>query len=294
MKQSFLSIAAVVLFFAVRSAAYAALPATTFSYDTSKPLAQRVVRTWREDKATLTEVTFDSPAGGRIHADVVRPDGRGPHPGLLFVHWLGDPKTTNLTEFIPDAVRLANHGAVCVLVDAMWAQPGWFDKLRKPDHDYADSIKQVVDLRRSLDLLEAQPGIDSQRIAYVGHDFGAMYGALLSAFDKRPRWYVFMAGTKTFSEWFLLGAPPANKGAYVDRMRPLDPVTNLAQSKARNFLFQFSLHDEYVPLAAARAFAEAAPGERGVFFYDAGHSLRGKEIQTDRLDWLEARIFEPR
>jgi dienelactone hydrolase len=292
MKRWFGFIAGIVLVIATGSIAQAAVPASTFSYDAAKPLAARVVRTWHEEKATLMEVNFASPSGGRIHADVVLPTGEGPHPGVLFVHWLGDLKTTNLTEFLPDAIALAGRGAVCVLVDTMWAKPGWFDKIRKPDHDYADSVKQVVDLRRALGFLEAQPGVDSRRIAYVGHDFGAMYGAVLSAFDQRPRWYVLMAGTKTFSEWYLLGSPPANKNAYVAQMRPLDPLSNLARSTARNFLFQFSLHDAYVPIASAQAFADAAPGERAVYFYSAGHSLRSKEIQTDRLDWIESRIFQ--
>jgi fermentation-respiration switch protein FrsA (DUF1100 family) len=291
-KRRFGVIAGIALAITAQSIAQAAVPASAFSYDAAKPLAVRVVRTWHEAKATLREVTVASPSGGQLHADIVLPAGGGRHPGVLFVHWLGDLKTTNLTEFLPDAVALAARGAVCVLVDAMWATPGWFDKIRKPEHDYADSIKQVIELRRGLDLLASQPGVDSNRIAYVGHDFGAMYGAVLGAYDRRPKWYVLMAGTKTFSEWFLLGSPPSNKNAYIAQMRPLDPLSNLARSTGRSFLFQFSLHDEYVPIASAQAFADAAPGERAVFFYSAGHSLLGKEIQTDRLDWIENRIFQ--
>ncbi len=36
--------------------------------------------------------------------------GRGPHPAVLFVHWLGDPATTNHTEFEADARPLALLG----------------------------------------------------------------------------------------------------------------------------------------------------------------------------------------
>ena len=94
----------------------------------------------------------------------------GAHPGALFVHWLGDkPETTNLTEFEPDALVLARDGVTSVLIDAMWSAPGWFNKVRTPGSDYDNSIKQVVDLRRALDLLLAQADVDRGRIAYVGH-----------------------------------------------------------------------------------------------------------------------------
>ena len=43
----------------------------------------------------------------------------------------------------------------------------------------------MKDLRRALDVLLAQPGVDPKRIAYVGHDFGAMYGAVLAGVDRR-------------------------------------------------------------------------------------------------------------
>ena len=47
----------------------------------------------------------------------------------------------------------------------------------------------------------AHPQIDEARLAYVAHDFGAMYGAVLAGVDPRPQWYVLMAGTPVFSDW---------------------------------------------------------------------------------------------
>ena len=287
----FFALAALVVLTAQPVPARAVLPASTFSYDATRPLDVRVARTWHEGSTTFEDVTFASPFGRRVHAEIVLPQSDVPRPGVLFVHWLGDAKTTNLTEFLPDARALAERGIASVLVDAMWATPDWFDKGRSPDTDFTDSVHQVVDLRRAIDLLQAQSNVDAHKIAYVGHDFGAMYGAVLSGADARPKYYVLMAGTTSFSAWFLLGAPPKDKAAFVAQMRPLDPPDNLAKSSARRFLFQFSLHDQYVPVSVARSFAAAAPGEHGVFFYNAGHGLAGTEIQTDRLDWLEARLL---
>ena len=78
---------------------------------------------------------------------------------MLFVHWLGDAATTNHTEFEADAVALAKRGAVCVLLDAMWSttipanEQRLVRKRRSTSTDYANSIQQVIDLRRGIDLL---------------------------------------------------------------------------------------------------------------------------------------------
>ncbi len=264
-----------------------------FSYNHSAPLDVRVIRTWRDASASYQELTFASPVRGRVHAEIVAGarNGLSRGPGILFVHWLGDPKTTNLTEFAADARALAARGVTSLLVDAQWAQRGWFEKVRKPDTDYADSVRQVVDLRRALDVLAAQPGVDPANIAYVGHDFGAMYGAILSAVDPRPRCYALMAGVPTLSEWFLLGTAPKDKPAYLAQMAPLDPVAFLSRSKARCFLFQDALKDEYVPVKEAEAFAAAAPGERASYLYQSDHALAKPQITSDRLAWLAARLL---
>ena len=135
---------------------------------------------------TLQEVTYASPVNGMITATFVSPPGPGPHPGVLFVHWLGEAATTNRTEFMDDALALGRAGSASLLVDALWSTnaPG------KPSYDTAMTIEQVIDLRRDLDALLAQPGVDSTRIAYVGHDFGAMYGCILLAVDHRATYGV--------------------------------------------------------------------------------------------------------
>lgn len=241
-------------------------------------------------------VTFRS--GDRtLSAEIVGPArAGGSGPGVLFVHWLGDAATTNHKEFEPDARALAAKGATCVLLDAMWStvvngKRDWFSTVRSTDTDYQHSIDQVVDLRRSLDLLIAQPGVDPNRIAYVAHDFGAMYGAVLAGVDPRPRYYVLMAGTTSFADWYLLGKKPADVDAYRAQMAPLDPLAYLTRSPASGFLFQFASHDEYVTAAHATEFFSAAPLPRAMYVYDAHHDLGVAPARRDRLDWLQARLF---
>ncbi|MBV8244909.1 MAG: hypothetical protein JOZ38_03225 [Candidatus Eremiobacteraeota bacterium] len=266
------------------------LPASAFAYDASKPLDVRITGETQHDGILTREITFASPSGQRIRGEVLLPKNPEHRGAVLFVHWLGDPPTTNHTEFARDAMVVAQHGSVALSIDAMWAQPDWYEKLRAPQTDFANSIRQVVDLRRALDVLLAQPGVDSERVAYVGHDFGAMYGAVLSGVDPRPKWYVLMAGNASFSQWYLYGAQPKDKAAFVAQMAQLDPAHYLGRATARAFLFQFARNDKYVSADSARAFWEAAPLPRGVFLYDADHSLAIPAAFADRMAWLEAQL----
>jgi dienelactone hydrolase len=270
-------------------------PVAAFAY-TPAPLQVRTTSATVSGNVRRSLVTFRS--GDRtLTAEIFAPVHAGAtHPGVLFVHWLGDDATTNHKEFEPDARALAARGATCVLLDAMWstlANPGrdWFSAGRSTATDYAKSIEQVVDLRRALDLLTAQPGVDPSRIAYVAHDFGAMYGAVLAGVDSRPRYFLLMAGTTSFADWYLLGKKPADVAAYRAQMAPIDPLQYLARSTAKGFMFQFASHDQYVTAQHAAEFFDAAPLPRAMFVYDAQHDLKLPLALHDRLDWLQARLF---
>lgn len=270
------------------------IPLDAFAY-TPAPLHVAVATSSVANRVRRSLVTFRS--GDRtLTAEIVAPAQGGSGPGVLFVHWLGDNATTNHKEFEPDAVTLAETGVTSVLLDAMWStvvngKRDWFSTVRTTGTDYQHSIDQVVDLRRSLDLLIAQPGVDAHRIAYVAHDFGAMYGALLAGIDKRPRYYVLMAGNPSFADWYLLGKKPADVAAYRAQMEPLDPLPYLSHSTARDFLFQFAARDEYVTTEQALRFFSAAPLPRAMGVYDAHHDLKVPLARHDRLEWLEARLL---
>lgn len=267
----------------------ATLDASAFAYDAATPLHVVYGDATKHDGAVMKSVQFTS--GSRtVRGVVVQGQGSGKHPAVLFVHWLGDEATTNDTEFEDDATRLAQRGVTSLLIDAMWSQKDWFEKGRSTQTDYRRSIEQVVDLRRSLDVLLAQPNIDTARVAYVGHDFGSMYGAVLAGIDSRPQWYVLMAGTTSFSQWYLLGQKPSDVKAYIAQMAPLDPGPYLSQSKARGFLFQFSAHDHYITPSNELEFFQSAPLPRAMALYDVDHSLATPAAEQDRLAWLAEKL----
>src|SRR5712692_645037 len=166
-----------------------------FDYDPKEPLD--VQESLLQEKAGIKiyDVNYASPKGGRVTAFLVAPGGKGPFAGILFGHW----GPGNRTEFLPEAELYAQAGAVCLLVNYPWARAApWRRSLAgisKPENDRDAEIQAVIDLRRGLDLLAARPGVDSKRLGYIGHSFGAQFGAILAAVDRRPRAVVLVGGT---------------------------------------------------------------------------------------------------
>jgi acetyl esterase/lipase len=164
---------------------------------------------------------------------------------------------------------------------------------KSADDDLAQAREQLAELRAALDVLALQPSVDPARIAYVGHDFGAMFGALLAGVDPRPRVFVLMAGVPTLSQWYLLGKTHPDRAAYVAALDGLDIRKSLAASHAKGFLFQFAGRDHYVKPQDATGFLEAAPLPRGQFTYDAEHDLETPQAHADRLAWLTEQLLGP-
>jgi dienelactone hydrolase len=258
-------------------------PAKLFQYDNTAPLNIKEVGTEKRGDVTIHDITFIG-TKDPISAYIVTPSGSGPFAGILYVHWLGDAKTTNRTEFLEEAVSLAPKGVVSVLIDALWAKKGWYNS-RVPENDFAMSVQQVIELRRAMDVLVAQPNVDPKRIAYVGHDFGAMYGTLMGAVDPRPVTYVLMAGTPSFIDWFLYAAQPKSLADYKKQMSALDPAIFIKQIKVPVF-FQFAQTDDYIPTDKALEFYAAANPPKQMATYNTDHSLALPAVSADHVAWL--------
>jgi predicted esterase len=264
-----------------------------FEYDSSAPLDIRVGVVEHRGEITVSDITFAGTASGsRIGAYLVTPSGAGPFAGALFVHWYEpEASNSNRTQFLDEAVALAERGVVSLLVETFWSRIEWFSE-RKREDDYAVSVRQTSDLRRALDVLIDQPGVDPERVAIVGHDFGGMFGAIVSGTDGRPCSYVIMAATPLFSDWYLYGPPMPEdeKIDYVKELAAIDPVVHIANAGDRAFLFQFGRSDRFVPEQKALDFYEAASGDKRIEWYDVGHDLDVPEAYRHRSEWLHEQL----
>ena len=239
---------------------------------------------------TVRELTYAQLDGTRNGATLVLPPAadRWPHPAILFLHWYEPPRpTSNRTEFLAEAVELAASGVVSLLVDTPWTAQQWFGQ-RDASRDYDFTIQMTKDVRRALDALLAQPGLDRTRVAVVGHDFGAMWGALAVAADPRATHFVYMAGTRSFTDWYLFTPKKegAEKDAFVAKLAPLDPIAHLAKISPRPVLLQFGTRDTFVKNEAATAMADAVTGPKTVKTYEFEHELTF-QARVDRVAWLK-------
>ena len=258
-----------------------------FEYDRHASRDLREIGTRREENTVRRLCSFATPFGYRRVAHLISPADEKPHAAILFVHWY-EPESldSNRTQFINGAVTLAQHGATSLLVETMWSDRDWFLKRTQAD-DLENSQRQVIELRIAMDLLLAQPNVDAQRFAYVGHDFGAMYGALTGSIDPRPTQYVLMAGTPRFPDWYLYY--PRLEGEarenFIASMQPYDPISHIAQLAPAPVLFQFSKNDPHVSKERAQEFFDAAREPKELRWYDAGHGLNETATQ-ERIAWL--------
>jgi dienelactone hydrolase len=239
---------------------------STFAYDRSAPFRfadAGVVNHGYPIK--IHDVSFASARSGRVHAYLVVPPGKGPFPAVIWAHGSGGTRQ----DLILPATWLAARGAVQLVVDDPFE--------RDPQLNFASDarqraaiVQQVVDLRRSVDLLQSLHYVDPKRIGFAGLSFGAMQGALLAGTEPRVRAFDLQSGRgRTFGPG-------------------LSDLTWIRRSHAA-FLFQLGLHDKIVPRAELQALARAAPKPKTIRWYDAGHPLN-LAADHDQLRWLASRL----
>jgi dienelactone hydrolase len=271
-----------------------------FDYDATAPLQVEQRLLHERDSARVFDVSYASPKGGRVTAYLVTPIQPGRHPAVLFGHW----GPGNRTEFLPEATLYARAGAVSLLVDYPWVRPApWRKELRQADDPASDHeafVQAVVDLRRGIDLLEAQEDIDPDRVAYVGHSFGAQWGAILSAVDQRLKGAVLMAGVPDQAAiWrdnddpavvaFREATPKERLQAYLDTCDKTAAVRYVPHAACPLYI-QFARFERYFSIAAMERYIAAAPQSREVRWYDTGHELNDPRALIDRAAWLGSRI----
>jgi dienelactone hydrolase len=262
-----------------------------FNYDHNYEKDVRIVASRTVDGYRTTLLTYLAPHGERRAAELYAPEGEeGPHPAILYVHWLAETPNANRTQFEAEAAEMAKRGAISLLVETMWTHYDWFIKRTQAD-DMPNSIRQVVELRAAADLLLSQPNADPRRFAYVGHDFGAMYGITMASVDPRPSHYVLMAATPRFSDWYLYypRLEGETREAFIREMQPIDPVTLVPTLAPAPQLYQFATQDEHISDERARELADTAREPKEVRWYDADHGLNDAAAQ-DRIAWLTEQL----
>jgi len=255
-----------------------------FGYDPSQPLLIEEKNPVKDyDGIKVYDLSFYGPAGG-IGAYLVVPPGEGPFPGIVYAHWLGEIKG-NRDEFLNEAIVMGGHGFASILVQQVFP---WKQKPKSIERDRLAIIKQVIAIRRCVDVLldDTYVNVDPERIALVGHDYGAIYGTIVLGVDDRFSAGVLMTPTTRHANWnAVYWAIADSVPEYRAALQPFDPVEYASRLRPIPIFLQFSDHDVYVDVETADEFAGAMTVAKRVEFYDASHQL-DQGAQDDRVNWL--------
>jgi dienelactone hydrolase len=275
-----------------------------FDYDSKAPLDVQEEKVEQSNGILIKEITFASPKGGRVGAYLIVPPGKGPFAGLMFGHWGLGTKM----EFIPEALLYAQAGVVSILPDYPWSRAAeWHknvDDIEHPESDRDTYIQAVIELRRAIDVLQSLGSVDRNRIGYVGHSYGAQWGAILSATDKRLKACVLIGGAGSGEDlWnsndpdmvaYKKRIPEATLKKYVEINSVLDAVRYIPYASPTALLLQFARYERYFDEASMKKYENAASNPKQVFWYDTGHEVNDFRALVDRSQWLQKYLhFQP-
>ena len=273
----------------------------TFEYDARQPLEVKDTVVGETPEATIHDVTYASANQQRVSAYLVVPKGKGPFAPIVFGHWGGGSRA----EFIPEAKLYARAGAISILPDYPWdrAEPyrrttNHFDK---PQQDRDTFAQAVIDLRRAIDLLLARKDVDPKRLAYVGHSYGAQWGAILTAVDRRMRTAVLVTGVGEIGDVLIKNPDPELAelrralpagvlDRYVQVVGEVDAIRFIPRATPVALLMQFGRFEEHFDRDSANRYIAAASEPKKVLWYDSAHDMNDPQALRDRYAWLVAHV----
>jgi len=263
----------------------------TFSYNQKIPLNQEEVGIEYRNDVSVHDISYAGVKGGRIRAYLVAPTGKGPFGAVIFLH--SGPGSRS--SFLDEAITLAKANAICLLIDAPWANGLEFGKRAsgRPE-DVRDWFVEIAkDLRRAVDLIFSLPNVDINRIAFVGHSMGALFGGILSGVDNRIKASVLMAGVGSFTDVAQLNMPTLSGSElkkYKTIMEPIDPARYIKNAAPSALFFQFGLQDVFFSRQKFLDYYEVSSFPKSIRWYNADHYSLNEVGRSDRIEWLKERI----
>jgi len=262
--------------------------ANPFSYDARQPLhfADRG-RVNHGYPIAVRDVSYTS-GRDRIAALLVLPPRRGRLPAVVYLHGAGGDRT----EFLVRAVWLAARGAVTLTITAPSAvtpAPRGLAPVADLRWQVQLQARDVVAVRRAIDLLRRRRDVDPNRIGFVGWSAGARTGAILAGVEPRLGAVVLVSGGANPISSYTAQAPPSLRSAVARYLGSADPLRYIRGARPSRLFLQDGRRDRIVPRRALVALAHAAPRGSRIRWYDAGHALNAAATR-DQLAWL-ARVL---
>ncbi|MFT4413023.1 alpha/beta hydrolase [Fredinandcohnia humi] len=253
------------------------------------------------DDYVLIDGEFQSSLGGAVTLWLTVPKQRDKKlPAIIFMH----PGQGNRNSFLEEGKLLASKGVISLMMDAPFARtsnpksqnPG-IGEIVENVVDIETYKQTIADTKRSISLLTSLEYVDSERILYVGHSFGATWGGVLAGMEERICGFLLMAGFSSLSEWHRNSQHPLAElvRSYLTHERFIHFCNQIALMDAKHFIknaapaevyFQFARDDDFVPLEQAETYYESSSFPKKISWYQTDHLFSTcEEATADRMAW---------
>jgi dienelactone hydrolase len=240
------------------------------------PLDVYVVSEERTPKYLRRKVRFTPEPGDRVPAWILLPHDLpegGRAPALLCLH-----QTTGIGKDEPAGLgglgslgyahELAERGYVCLVPDYPSFGEYAYDFKRQGAHYASGSMKAIWNNQRAVDLLEAMPQVNKDRIGVIGHSLGGHNALFTAVFDERLKAVVSSCGFTPFHHYYGGQVAGWTSDRYMPRIRdayansankiPFDFYEVIGALAPRAFFSNSPLRDDNFDVAGVRlAFARA-------------------------------------
>jgi fermentation-respiration switch protein FrsA (DUF1100 family) len=177
--------------------------------------------------------------------------------------------------------RWSAGGFTCLAIDA----PGHGERApgegspRRSFFEYVRArVQNTIDLRRGIDLLQAEAGTGAGRIGYWGVSMGGTVGVMLLAAESRVgAACLCLAGARSRRSW-----PDADAAAVAFVAGTLDPTVLAPHTRGRPVLMLNGQRDQTVAPEDARRLYDALGEPREQRWYLAGHHVTPAMLRASK------------
>lgn len=177
--------------------------------DRKVPLDVKVVTEEKLDGYVRKKITFAAEKGDRVPAWLLVPNGAKKNPAALCLHQTisigkDEPVGLGKQESKQQALHLVKRGYVCLAPDypSFGEYQYDFQKAFKAGLYQSGTMKAIWNNLRAVDLLQALPEVDGDRISVIGHSLGGHNSLFTAAFDDRLKVAVTSCGFNSFHKYY--------------------------------------------------------------------------------------------
>jgi dienelactone hydrolase len=196
------------------------------------------------------------------------------------------------SELLPKAQALAKRGVVALTItEPSTSHPPTRAGTPAASLQRLDEaqVRDVVAIRRGVDVLRSLPQVDPARIGYLGWSAGAKAGTFVAASDPRVKALALLSAGAAPVSIYVAASPPQYRALVRRTLTKIDPIRYVRRARAGSLLLEDGRRDKVVPGLALREIIHAAPRGTTVRWYDAPHELNAAAYR-DAFDWLQRRL----